>query len=428
MTKELIATDAEHSDIMGGSTAAQRIHCPGSYALQQLVPKSETASEFAEEGTALHEAIEYCLLELDSNPDPLLGMVFNKITITQELIDEKLRPALEAFQQLIRENGGDCDYLVEVRGDLKQAEMPGCFGTIDIFGRLANGKLLDLDWKFGDGIQVSPKGNYQLGFYTGCALYTSGDSDLNEIIGSELDQDIIFAIVQPIRGQEGSCIDTWETTTDWVEDFLDEAKKAYDIAIDFNEKVQAASNETERRAVINSPDAPLKTGEHCRFCRAKIICPLKQKMVGEVENVKHSVAEMDPVTMATWLNKADEIESFIKDLRKHAHAEVEAGVKVPGYILKPKRASRVYSDPVAAETVLKRHLKVEGAFVKKLITPAQAEKKLGKKKYEKVLANYVSSVSSGYNLVKGKDDSKQAVTDHGDPMARLGAMTAAAKK
>ena len=426
MTKQIIATDGEHSSIMGGSTAEQRIQCPGSYALDKDIPKSGD-TEYTREGTALHHAMEYALLELEGAVDQLLGMEFYGIVITEELIEEKLRPAMEAFNKLVDMNGGDFDYLVEVKGSLEGAEMPGCYGTSDIFGRFANGKLCTLDWKFGDGVKVSPQGSSQLGFYSGCMLYTP-DEDLKEIVGLEDSQPIIFAIVQPVRGMDDDCWQTWDTNTEWVEDFLDLATEAYTIAIDFAAKVDAAANEAERRAIINAPDAPFKTGDHCRFCRAKITCPLKTKTVGEVEKVKHSIAEMDPVTMATWLDKVDEIEGFIKDLRKHAHAEVESGVRVPGWGLKPKRASRVYSDPVAAETTLKRHLKVDGAFVKKLITPAQAEKKLGKEKYQKVLAKHVSSVSSGYNLVKCKDNEEQAVADHADPMTRLAKLTKDAKK
>ena len=54
-------TPEEHSDIVGGSTAARRIGCPRSYALEQLVPKDDRGSEYAREGTALHELMAMAL-------------------------------------------------------------------------------------------------------------------------------------------------------------------------------------------------------------------------------------------------------------------------------------------------------------------------------------------------------------------------------
>ena len=78
------------------------------------------------------------------------------------------------------------------------------------------------------------------------------------------------------------------------------------------------------------------------------------------------------------LDIAARVEGSIKTLRDYAHKEAERGVKIPGYKLVMKRGTRVYTDPQAAERKLVRKLKTAGAYEKKLISPAQAENKLGK--------------------------------------------------
>ncbi len=49
-----------HSKIVGGSTAARVIHCPGSVALVDKMPADE-GSSYANEGSLLHEAIAVVL-------------------------------------------------------------------------------------------------------------------------------------------------------------------------------------------------------------------------------------------------------------------------------------------------------------------------------------------------------------------------------
>ena len=47
----------EHSDVVGGSTAARRMACHGSRALEAAAPP-EAPSTYAAKGTALHNAME----------------------------------------------------------------------------------------------------------------------------------------------------------------------------------------------------------------------------------------------------------------------------------------------------------------------------------------------------------------------------------
>ena len=85
----------QHSKIVGGSTAKRVIACPGSVALVDTVPPKPSSS-YADEGTLLHDTIADVLLK-DADPSSFIGRKHQDIELTQDLIDDKLLPALRAL-------------------------------------------------------------------------------------------------------------------------------------------------------------------------------------------------------------------------------------------------------------------------------------------------------------------------------------------
>ena len=89
---------AQHSSIVGGSTAKRVIACPGSVTLvQQMPPKP--SSKYADEGTLLHNAIADVLGQ-GSFPASHIGASYQGVTLTEELHAEKLIPALRALDAI----------------------------------------------------------------------------------------------------------------------------------------------------------------------------------------------------------------------------------------------------------------------------------------------------------------------------------------
>jgi hypothetical protein len=149
-------------------------------------------------------------------------------------------------------------------------------------------------------------------------------------------------------------------------------------------------------------DAAFKTGDHCRWCAAKPVCP---QMTGEVDRfVKTSLQTIDATQISHYLQQADKIEEFIKSVREMAFTMLENDVKVPGYKLVAKRGTRQWVDEKAAEKLLG-----DNAYEKKLISVAQAEKLIGKKNFPQELA---VSVSSG-NTLANEDDPRPAILNIG---------------
>ena len=150
--------DKQHSAVVGGSSAERVLACSGSIRLtREAGPKPGSA--FADEGTALHQAMEWLLRE-NETPQAALGRTFFGHEIAQAHVDECLAPAIAAFEAIV----GPREFEVEVQAPLIDIE--GAFGTSDVVYYDDKGRLLGIiDWKFGSGHKVVAAGNAQLMFY-----------------------------------------------------------------------------------------------------------------------------------------------------------------------------------------------------------------------------------------------------------------------
>lgn len=368
----------QHSNIVGGSTAKRVIACPASVKLVQQIPSKDIPNEFADRGTLLHNVIAD-VLEFNEAPEKYLGTKYKEQTLTQELIDEKLNPALAALKEIDADRR--MEYMVETRvgfGDF----LPGVFGSTDLLGRIEN-RAIVLDWKFGDGVLVTADENYQLLFYAAAAMRTDKAKWIFE--GAT---EIECIIVQPPE------IRRWVTTPQRVALFEQELRRA----------VHASQSE-----------APMfDTGDHCRWCAAKPICP---KMTGQVERVLQTKLQALPIDqIALQLEQADTIESYIKDLRALATQMLENGQTVPGFKLVPKRATRQWVDEdKVVEWGTEAGLFTIDLWERKLKSPAQMEKLLKTHKIE-LPSELVVSVSSGSTLAPDSD-SRPAVLQIGKQLS-----------
>ena len=367
-----------HSNIVGGSTAKRVIACPASVKLVQQIPAKDTPNEHADRGTLLHNVIAE-VLEYKLHPEEFLGTKYNDQVLTEELIHEKIDPALEAF----REVGFGIDghsYMVETRvgfGDF----LPGVFGSTDILGRIGN-RAIVLDWKFGDGVLVSAEENEQLLFYAAAAMRTDKAKWVFE--GAT---EIECIIVQPPE------IRRWVTTPQRVALFEKELRRAV--------------HESQSEA------ASMASGSHCRWCAAKPICP---QMTGQVERVLQLKLKALPIDqIAVQLEQADAIESYVKDLRALATQMIEHGIRVPGYKMVAKRGTRQWIDKAKIEAWVEEN-GIKGAYDPMTIkSPAQLEKVLKKAKVE-FPNDLVVSVSSGDTLAP-ESDSRPAVLQIGKQLS-----------
>ncbi len=351
-----------HSNIVGGSTAKRVIACPASVQMVAAMPP-QINSEFASKGTLLHDTIADVLSD---KPAGIGSRQFDNITLTQDMYDDKVGVALALLDEV--DPHKVMEYEVEQLvsfGDF----LPGVFGSTDLIGRIGD-RAIVLDWKFGDGVAVEAEENYQGLFYAAAGSMTEATK---WAFAGATEVEII--IVQP------PSIKRWVTTPQRVESFKFELSEAVKQA--------------------NKPGARIQHGDHCRFCRAKPVCP---KMTGAMERaLRVSLENLNPDTIGAYLKNADLLEQWITDLRALSHQMLENGVAVPGYKLVAKRATRKWVDESkAAEALLLQNVPRSDIYVEELLSPAQMEKVLKKRKMV-LPPDLTVAISSGTTVVPESD-------------------------
>jgi hypothetical protein len=356
-----------HSNIVGGSTAKRVMACPGSVALCQKMPE-RPSSRYADEGTLCHTIMEGVLAH-EGQPEEFIGQTLGSVIVTPELIEMKIRPALEALDLI--DPGREMTYECEARVGFGDA-LPGVFGSADLVGRIGSTAIV-LDWKFGDGVDVAVEENPQAMFYAAAAMRTP------KVAWAFKDATSIDCIiVQPTAAMP---VKVWRTTPDRIRAF--------------ERELFAAVREAQ------GPEPRFATGDHCRWCAAKPVCPL---LTGAVDRAaRTSLKNVDAGQLAQMLEQAPLIEAYLADVRALALLMLEEGQRVPGFKLVQKRATRQWIDASEAKAALSRlGLDDTELTETKLVSPAQAEKALKKRKIE-LPDDLVVAVSTGTTLAPESD-------------------------
>ena len=365
---------AQHSSIVGGSTAKRVIACPGSVTLvQQMPPKP--SSKYADEGTLLHNAIADVLGQ-GSPPASHIGTSYQGVTLTEELHTEKLIPALRALDAV--DPHKEMEFQVEAVVGFGDA-LPGVFGSADLIGRIGR-RAIVLDWKFGAGVAVDVEENAQAMFYAAAAMRT--DATRWAFKGVE---EVELIIVQPAHAPHH--IKRWVTTPGRILNFERELFVAVKTAL--------------------LPNAPMMSGDHCRWCAAKPVCPLLTGAVGRALHT--SVKALDADQIAAYVGNADLLETWIADVRALAQTMMEQGVRLPGYKLVPKRGTRKWlNEERAFDELAALGLTNEELTETALLSPAKVEKVLKKRKLD-LPRDLVVSVSTGTTIAPESDPRPEAL-------------------
>ena len=355
---------AKHSAIVGGSTASRVINCPASVALCAKMPP-KPSSKYADEGTLLHNVISE-ILDKGIPARDMLGYKYKDHIFTEALLEDKIKPALEKLDEV--DPTGFMELTVESEVDFGDF-LPGVFGSADLIGRIDN-RAIVLDWKFGSGVIVSAEENMQGMFYAAAAMRTEKTKWAFEGV-----DEVEIIIVQPPSMRR------WVTTPASIKSF--------------EQQLALAVKEAQ------SKDASIISGSHCRWCAAKPTCPIMTDSVSRATQL--ALKDLNPELISTYLQQAEVLEEWIKDLRALAHQMVESDVVVPGYKLVAKRAVRswVSEDKTIVELVA-LGLQLDDLIEESIISPAVAEKLLKKQKKE-LPKELVNSISSGSTLVEESD-------------------------
>lgn len=375
-----------HSDC-GPSSLSRRMKCPGSRNAERGLP--DRVSKDAAEGTVFHEVAAMCL-EFGLEPDDFLDREFEADGYTftfDEDFARHMRPGLDRVAEML----SDCDVFgFETRVDISAFTEPGQFGTTDVWGISRRKRIIKIhDWKYGEGVGVVAEENVQAVAY---ALGIWDDIGW-KVLGNADDVTVEIVIDQMRRPNSGGR---------WVVPLA----RCFLIA----EEIKKAVERT------NDPNAPRIPGiEQCFFCKAKGRCAelaafnLKlmgmkfEDLSGDGELRPPEVRDMTPDEIAQVIINRPLWSAWHQAVHEFALGQIMAGKELPGLKAVPGRAGhRIWTDEGKVEHMLKRVLG-DKAFARKLVSPAQAEKLLGKEDAED-LSIWWTQRQNKPSLVSVEDD------------------------
>jgi Protein of unknown function (DUF2800) len=378
---------AAHSKL-GASSSDRWMTCPGSVRLSRGI--HSLASIYAAEGTAAHEIAARCL-KTDGQPYDWIG---HKLEVEGRTIEvtEEMADAVAEYLRTVRADYAEFEERPQVWTEHKfhlKTLHEDLYGTADRVHHYAEQRFLRIfDYKHGAGVAVEVDNNSQLMYYALGALL-----DLKVAV-----EYVELVIVQPrcphpdgsVRRHKFMVIDL----------------------LDFRADLLDAVARTE------AADAPLVAGDHCRWCPAAgLPCPeleAKAQQTARDEFALVPVANTDVTTfdaerMARFLAWAPTVEHLIESARQFAYAQAMRGVVIPGWKLVEKRATRKWTDEEQlVEYMKKAEVDPETLYEKKIKSPAQVEKLLGKKQFAPIAKQFVKKESSG-NTLAPESDEREAV-------------------
>lgn len=356
---------------LGASAAERWMACPGSNViLQQLdLPPSEE-SDYAKEGTGAHAAAAHCL-QNNVETWEIVGQDFEGVVVDADMM-YSLDMYLATLADVRKDHSRIIKELVEyhISGDFH----PLFFGTVD--NAIIGEEIIDVtDLKYGAGIAVDAERNPQLMYYA--------VGILEKFMGPTR---VRLRIVQPRAFHADGPVRVWETTT---EELL--TWKA--------EKLIPAM----RRAEL---DTTLTPGDHCRFCPAKLACPVLTSIFGaSVTADASALVNFSSASLARDYRLIDAVKHYWKAVeaetyRRLSHGqEVTDGTMAGSFKLVPKKANRVLT--TEGVELAKTTFTPEELYETEMKSPAQLDK-LGPKG-KAFTKEYAYTPQTGLTVAPGDD-------------------------
>lgn len=418
------------------SSSSRLIACPGSYELGLALSTGERhATIYSAEGTLAHSLSEASILT-GADPAQALGRTFKtdgfEFTLDEDFVDAV--QVYVGFVQGLIATG----YLValETRVSPTVHWTQGTALTplpIDLFGTAdciayhpVTDELLIGDLKFGKGVAVEVGGNDQLLYYGAGAMQPDV---VNSILAynnlterkapSWRPSRVRTVVIQPRAFHPEGPVRHADYTPDEVITWARE--RLYNGV----------------RDAIRDQGKTLNAGKHCRFCPVLPYCPAHRQHMQDtaraafaamppenipLDNLLVSSAAAAPVDALPQVMLSDALLGDLMDriaiLKPFINA-VEAIAKerdaktpgaIPGWASVPTQPRRRWGDQDEAAQIAALHNAglAPGEYLEtKLLSPAQVQKRTGKKKYDQLVKQFVGRSSSGTTLVPVADPRAQ---------------------
>ena len=354
--------------ILSASASHRWLMCPPSVRLCEQFP-GDGGSEFAAEGAEVHELCEYKLKSALGMPaEPPVPHLLRYSEEMEECASGYAAHVLSLVEKA-KQTCKDPGVLIEQRVDFSEW-VPEGFGTADCI-IVADGTLRIVDYKHGLGVLVEAEGNPQMKCY---ALGALGLFDALYDIDT-----ISMTIYQPRREN----ISSWEISRDdllqWAENTLKPV-----AALAFAGKGEFCA------------------GEWCGFCKARHTCRARAEanlMLAKHEFKLPDLLEDTEIEVA--LAKADELASWVADIREYALQRALSGKVWHGWKLVEGRSVRKYRN----EDEVVRAVCEAGfdPFEKKVLGITAMQKLLGKARFDELLSGLITKPKGKPTLAPDSD-------------------------
>lgn len=341
--------------VFAPSSAHRWIACPAS----ALLPADSGPKPAADRGRQLHAAAEM-LLRLGASPSDrsALALALDSAELFDVTDDEQ--DAVSGYVAFVRER---CLPGSQLSIEHRIALTPltgeaGAHGTADAVIVTHDAKAPEpvwyvdvIDFKTGR-VPVTAANNEQL------MMYAAGIVREHQASGCPGPFVVTGWIYQPfVRAEPDSCRWTGDELLAWVDATVRPAVQA---------------------ALVSQP--PFNPGpKQCRWCPGAATCKALQEKVHASVAAAFPAFEQDGHALAELLDLAELAELWAQKIRTLGHQRLAEGVAIPGWALKDGRRTRTWADSEAAESLLVEMFG-EAAFVRELISPAQAERFAKRKK------------------------------------------------
>lgn len=359
--------------------------CAGSVAMEASQPEQEPTEE-SREGDAAHWLLAQTLLKL-TVPDGAVAP--NGVPINQEMRDAIVELVDDVTDTLKTAVGGQDYYRIEEQLAAPLSIHPDNWGTPDVVFVQWSRKTIHLwDFKYGHRF-VDAYRNWQMINYAACAIESEGLADSHE-------WSFTLTIAQPRcfeRDELGGTLREWFVSGADLVPLIRQLREAAHAARD--------------------PAAPLRTGDHCRDCRAQWDCPANQRAGGvALDTIRgQGSAGMDAAAIGVEAKVLAEAMDFVKArlsaLDAQALALLGRGERVPFHSLgwtKPRTAWDKDRQAEAAGLVAMFGVDVQPGVA--LPTPGQC---LKQGVDGSVIAPYTFTPSPSQKLVRADDSTASKI-------------------
>jgi len=378
---------AKHA-LLSASGAHRWLECTPSAKLESQFENKSSA--YAEEGTAAHSLAELVTKYW-------LGMLADDKSENERIYEEKLdefkktnkyytASMLEhavSYAKLISESleeslqtCRDTFTELEVKVDFSKY-VPQGFGTADCI--IVSDNILEIiDFKYGKGHRVDAEGNPQMRLYAIGAI--EAYKDLYDI------EKVRMTIFQPrIFGAQSSDEISVAELFGWAEEYV---------------KPRAA-------LAIKGKGKFAPSAETCKFCRAKEACRARTEHNIKLFDEAPDILCITPEEAGQLLNKADDITSWIEDLKTLVSETLLERKLVSGWKMVEGKSNRKYKDDKEVAKKLKEAGYADSdIYETKLLSITKLEDSIGAKELAKILKGLIVKPEGKPTLAPESDKRK----------------------